>query len=40
MDAKGRVAVVHNGTITNSHELRAELQKKGIRFASETDTEV
>jgi len=40
-DAKGRVAVVHNGTITNSHELRSELQKtKGIKFESETDTEI
>jgi glucosamine--fructose-6-phosphate aminotransferase (isomerizing) len=41
MDINGRVAVVHNGTITNSHELRAELQKtNGIKFASETDTEI
>jgi len=40
-DSKGRVAVVHNGTITNSHELRSELQKtNGIKFASETDTEI
>lgn len=27
-DSKGRVAIVHNGTITNSHELRGELQKQ------------
>jgi len=41
MDSKGRVAVVHNGTITNSHELRLDLQKtNGIKFVSETDTEV
>ena len=39
-DAKGRVAIVHNGTINNSHELRKELQATGIKFASETDTEV
>ena len=33
--------MVHNGTITNSHELRAELQKmNGIKFTSETDTEI
>jgi glutamine---fructose-6-phosphate transaminase (isomerizing) len=39
-DFKDRVALVHNGTINNSHELRAELMKKGIVFKSETDTEV
>lgn len=40
-DSKGRVAVVHNGTITNSHELRHELQHAhGIKFVSETDTEI
>lgn len=39
-DRKERVAVVHNGTITNSYELRMQLQKKGIHLASETDTEV
>jgi hypothetical protein len=27
-DSKGRVAIVHNGTITNSHELRAEMSKQ------------
>ncbi|RTZ73058.1 MAG: glutamine--fructose-6-phosphate transaminase (isomerizing) [Gammaproteobacteria bacterium] len=35
-----RVAVVHNGIIENHAELRAELEKKGYRFVSETDTEV
>jgi hypothetical protein len=39
-DSKGRVAIVHNGTINNSHELRKELQAQGIKFLSETDTEV
>ena len=39
-DWKGRVAIVHNGTINNSHELRKELIGLGIPFASETDTEV
>jgi glutamine phosphoribosylpyrophosphate amidotransferase len=31
---------VHNGTIENSSELRAELEAKGIVFKSQTDTEV
>jgi glucosamine--fructose-6-phosphate aminotransferase (isomerizing) len=35
-----RVAVVHNGIIENHEELRAELQSKGYRFDSQTDTEV
>ena len=35
-----RVAVVHNGIIENHAELRGELEAKGYRFASETDTEV
>lgn len=35
-----KVAVVHNGIIENHTELRAELQNKGFRFTSETDTEV
>ncbi len=34
------VAVVHNGIIENHAELRAELEKKGYAFTSETDTEV
>jgi len=39
-DAKHRVAVVHNGTINNSYDLKKELQGQGIKFTSETDTEV
>jgi len=39
-DHKDRVAIVHNGVITNSDELKKELEKKGIKFRSETDTEV
>ncbi|WP_395702153.1 glutamine--fructose-6-phosphate transaminase (isomerizing) [Aquabacterium sp.] len=40
--AKGvdRIALVHNGIIENHDELRAELQAKGFKFASQTDTEV
>ena len=36
----GRFAVVHNGIIENYVEIREFLQEEGIRFASETDTEV
>jgi glutamine---fructose-6-phosphate transaminase (isomerizing) len=35
----GPVAVVHNGIIENFRELRAELERSGHRFESETDTE-
>jgi glucosamine--fructose-6-phosphate aminotransferase (isomerizing) len=38
--SRGEIAVVHNGIIENHEELRAELQKKGYRFESQTDTEV
>ena len=40
VDAKGRIALVHNGIIENHHELRTELEAAGIEFASDTDTEV
>ena len=39
-DCTGRIAVVHNGTIKNFKELRAELESLGHRFKSDTDTEV
>jgi glutamine---fructose-6-phosphate transaminase (isomerizing) len=38
--ATDRVAVVHNGIIENFRELRAELQKEGAVFKTETDTEI
>ena len=38
--ATDRVAVVHNGIIENFVELRAELEGRGAKFATETDTEV
>src|SRR3977135_2382322 len=37
--ATDRLAVVHNGIIENFRELRDELEKKGAKFGSETDTE-
>ncbi|AUM17608.1 glutamine--fructose-6-phosphate aminotransferase [Rhodococcus ruber Chol-4] len=39
-DATGKVAVVHNGIIENFAPLRVELEKAGVEFASDTDTEV
>lgn len=38
--ADGRVALIHNGIIENYGQLRGELEAEGVRFASETDTEV
>jgi glutamine---fructose-6-phosphate transaminase (isomerizing) len=34
------VAVVHNGIIENHRELRNEFKRAGVRFATDTDTEV
>ena len=39
-DATGRVVVVHNGIIENYTTLKAGLVARGVRFASQTDTEV
>jgi len=36
----GQVVVVHNGIVENFLPLRQELEAEGVRFASETDTEV
>ena len=36
----GRIALVHNGIIENYLELREHLQKQGVRFTSDTDSEV
>ncbi|HEX6383609.1 MAG TPA: glutamine--fructose-6-phosphate transaminase (isomerizing) [Anaerolineae bacterium] len=36
----GRVVVVHNGIVENFMGLRKELAAEGVRFDSETDTEV
>src|SRR6266567_4662103 len=36
----GRLRLVHNGEVYNYRELRAELEAKGHRFRSATDTEV
>ena len=34
------VSVVHNGIIENSDELKQELESRGLKFKSQTDTEV
>jgi amidophosphoribosyltransferase len=37
---KGRIAVAHNGNITNALELRKELERRGAIFQANSDTEV
>jgi amidophosphoribosyltransferase len=37
---KGRIAVAHNGNITNARELRRELEREGSIFQASSDTEV
>ena len=39
-DCHGKIFVVHNGIIENFAVLKAELEKEGHEFPSETDTEV
>jgi len=40
IDSSGKLALVHNGTLNNANELRRELQSRGHKFTSQTDTEV
>ena len=40
IDSSGKVAVVQNGIIENYQELKSKLEKEGIVFNSDTDTEV
>src|ERR1035437_5740938 len=37
---KGRLAVAHNGNITNAAELRRDLERSGSIFQANSDTEV
>ncbi len=39
LDNDGKLALIHNGIIENYEQLRFELEKKGHKFKSETDTE-
>ncbi len=38
--ASSKICVVHNGIIENHQELKKKLQKNGVEFLSETDSEV
>lgn len=40
MSTSGRIAVVHNGIIENEKDLRKQLKAEGVKFQSETDTEI
>ncbi len=40
LDTGNTLALVHNGIIENHNELRSMLQQKGVKFVSDTDTEV
>lgn len=37
---KGRMAIAHNGNITNAREIRAALEAEGAIFSASSDTEV
>src|SRR4029077_237947 len=37
---KGRIAVAHNGNITNAGELKKDLESRGSIFQASSDTEV
>ena len=37
---QGKITIVHNGIIENFEEIKKELINEGIKFISETDTEV
>ena len=39
-DCHGRIAVVHNGIVENYRALKETLEKDGVKFESETATEV
>lgn len=40
LGSQSKIAVVHNGIIENYKELQAYLERKGVKFASQTDSEV
>jgi glucosamine--fructose-6-phosphate aminotransferase (isomerizing) len=40
VDARGRIAIIHNGIIENFLAVKRRLQREGWTFATDTDTEV
>lgn len=40
IDSSGKLAIIHNGIIENYGSLKKELQSRGHKFISDTDTEV
>jgi len=40
LDNESQIAVVHNGIIENFFDLKKTLEEEGVRFLSDTDTEV
>ncbi|MCL2031017.1 MAG: glutamine--fructose-6-phosphate transaminase (isomerizing), partial [Oscillospiraceae bacterium] len=38
--SQNKIAVVHNGIIENYQQLKERLERKGVRFVSQTDSEV
>jgi len=38
--SKNKIAVVHNGIIENYRQIKERLEHRGVRFASQTDSEV
>ncbi len=40
LSASGNLAIIHNGIIENYTGIKEKLQAKGVRFSSDTDTEV
>ena len=40
LSQNGKIALVHNGIIENYLEIRTFLEEKGVKFVSQTDSEV
>ena len=40
LDQTGKFALIHNGIIENYSSLKVYLEERGVKFSSETDTEV
>ncbi len=40
LDASGKIALIHNGSLINARELRDELKSMGYKFQGQTDSEV